>query len=796
MKVFVSLLFWGIALQVLGQEIQIKGIIFDDETRLDGVTVYELHSQRFAVSENGKFTLILPKKENITLIFRLLGYKTDTVYLSSASLNKPIEKLMRKEVVTLSEVEIRNNAIDEREQAGTILLQPRTLQNIPSPFLDFNQALMSIGLGISGNNELSSTYSVRGGSFDENLVYVNGMAVYRPFLVRAGEQEGLSFVNPDMVKSVEFSSGGWQPKYGDKLSSVLNVEYKQPKRLGANANVGMLGGSITLENATPHHNLTAVTSIRHKSAKYLFEFGGLPDIDGQYFPYFTDIQNYTQYDLSVKSKAPQTTTIGILTNYAVNSYEVIPQTRETTFGTLFESFHLTVGFDGKELMKYNTFQSSIRLQHRFSDKFKSDWIASGMRTREREFFNVESSYALCRLENPTLQDNDKCITTRGIASSYQIGRNILEAQIFALENRNILTINEKTTAQFGLRYDHETIQDYLKEYQITDSIDYVNLIYSYRSEANLQTHRSSGYIQLTYAPDSIHTFTFGGRFNYGSLNKELLASPRLQYSIKPLWKKDILFKTAIGLYGQPPFYREMRKFSGSVNTQLKAQQSLHAILGADYGFFLWKRPFRLITEGYYKYMWNVVAYDIDNVRLRYYGENNAVAYACGADVRISGEFVKGLESWFNVGYLNTKEDVNFDNRGFIRRPSDQRLTISIFFQDHILQNPSWRMNIRILYGSGLPFGPPNQPQYRQLFEAGTRYFRTDVGFNKVLWYRSKEKVNHKGIESCLIGAEVLNLLNVRNTVSFTWLRDYDGNQYGIPNTLTQRFFNIRVIVRY
>ncbi|MCS7004169.1 MAG: TonB-dependent receptor plug domain-containing protein [Cytophagales bacterium] len=784
--------FCGISV-AFSQTIRLKGTVYDDESALDGVVIYEIYTQKFTFSEKGSFTLEIPPTQNIGLVFRLLGYQTDTLYISASAIPALIKKQMIKETKILSDVEILAPT-QEREQAGTIILQPRTLQNIPSPFLDFNQALMSIGLGVSGNNELSSAYSVRGGNFDENLVYVNGMIVYRPFLVRAGEQEGLSFINPDMVKSVEFSAGGWQPKYGDKLSSVLNVEYKQPKRFSASFNAGLLGGSFTVENTIKR--VSTITSLRHKSAKYLFQFGGLPDIDGEYFPYFTDVQNYTHVVLSPLQKTSSSTTLGILTNYAANRYEVFPQARETTFGTLFENFRLNVDFDGKERMKYNTFQQSIRFQRRFSHRFQSDWIVSGMTTREREFFNTEAFYAICRLENPTLQDNNKCISTRGIASSYQVGRNILEAQVFATENRNLFVINEKFTAQFGLRYEQERIQDFLNEYQLTDSVDFIKAVYSFRSQASLYTDRTSGYGQLTFSTDTFHTLTVGMRFNYGSLNKQLLLSPRVQYSFRPHWRRDVVFKTALGFYAQPPFYREMRDPLGNVNTQLRAQQSFHAIVGMDYHFWMWRRIFRFIAETYYKNLWNVVAYDIDNVRLRYYGNNQAIAYAYGADIRINGEFVRELESWFNISYLQTRENVGFDHRNWIRRPSDQRITVSVFFQDHILQNPSWRMNIRILYGSGLPFGPPNQLQYRQFFEKGTRYFRTDLGFSKVVWYRSKQKVNHRSLESCLIGLDVLNLLNVRNTVSFTWLRDFDGNQYGVPNTLTQRFINFRIFIRY
>ncbi|MDW7693324.1 TonB-dependent receptor [Flammeovirgaceae bacterium SG7u.111] len=746
-------------------------------------------------NEKGEYRLALRPNKIFNIVISHSNFKSQRREITL----QPNETLILnfvlvEKTVQLQEVDITSQPNDDtRKEAGAVKVDPKTLQEIPTPFMDFNQALLSgAALGMSSNSELSSAYSVRGGNFDENLVYVNNMQIYRPFLVRAGQQEGLSFINPDLVKSVEFSSGGWQAKYGDKLSSSLNVDYKTPQRTSASMMLGLLGGSAHLEGISKNKKLSYLVGARHKSSKYLL---GTLETQGEYLPRFTDIQTFLTYDLSGKNKEAGTTTIDLLASYARNRYELTPTSRVTTFGTFNQVFRLNVGFVGNEELSYDTFQGGLRLKHKVGEKFTTSFITSAMGTKEREFVNVEGGYQLCDIgQNLNTGELNSCVLVRGIGSEFRYARNFLEAEIYSAESRNTWEVADHTKIEFGARLDYEKIDDKLHEYSFLDSAEYVQLTETITSENELESQRMSGYLQASHAIGYSHSLTYGLRATYWTLNEEWIFSPRLQYALQPDWYSDIVFTASVGLYQQQPFYREMRDFEGNVNTSLKAQSSLHTIVGMDYDFFQWGRPFKFITEVYYKKMWNLVPYDIDNVRLRYYAENNAVGYAWGADFRISGEFIPNTESWFNLSILKTEEDVEEDGRGYIRRPSDQRVTISFFFQDHLPNNPSVRVNFRALYGSGLPYGPPNTPQYRNSFSSGSNYFRTDMGFSKVVKFKQKE--GKRTFETLFIGLDILNVFGVSNNISFNWVPDFDGNQFAVPNSLSQRFFNLKAVLKY
>jgi hypothetical protein len=681
-----------------------------------------------------------------------------------------------------------------REEAGTIALDPVPLREVPSPFMDFNQAIVTIGMGVVGNNELSSSYAVRGGNFDENLVYVDNIQIYRPFLVRAGQQEGLSFVNPEMVASVEFSSGGWQPKYGDKLSSVMNIQYKKPNRSAGSVMVSLLGASAHFEGSTANGKFTHLTSVRYKSARYLLN---TLDVDGQYLPRFTDVQTYLTADLSGKGKPKGNTTLGLLLSYAANDYQVTPESRETKFGTFQQVFRLLVAFAGDESLRYNTAQGGLKLRHRFSPNFTTELIGSAMTTREREYINLEGGYRLCDVNTDFSSPNfNECAITRGLGTNFHFARNALDASIFALESRNDWRPTSNLRIEFGGRVNRESIGDILQEYNFTDSANFVNLTANLDVAHQVDSYRMSAYAQGSWSIDEQQTLTFGTRTNYWTQNGQFLLSPRLQYAFTPRWQKDIVLTAAVGLYHQPPFYRELRGFEGQLNRSLKAQQSMHAILGMDYNFSAWSRPFKFITELYYKNLWDVVPYDVDNVRLRYYANNDATATVVGADFRLSGEFIPGTESWMGLSLLSARENLGFDEQGSIRRPSDQRVTFSMFFQDHFPNNPSIRMHIRTLFGSGLPYGPPNNLRFRNALSAGSSYNRVDLGFSKLITFSADGQAKRQRLDSIWLGLEILNFFGADNNISFTWVSDFNNIQYAVPNSLSQRFFNLRMIVRY
>ena len=743
--------------------------------------------QGTATDETGAYSLSLPPG-TWTLRFRHIQHQeVQRLLVLLPGEIRELDLVLQTKTRVLQSVEIKDTR-DQRGEVSTLNIRPSVLRQIPTPFGDFNQALATVGLGVVSNSELSTAYSVRGGSFDENLVYVNGIEIYRPFLVRAGQQEGLSFVNPDLVQGVEFSSGGWQAKYGDKLSSVLNIQYKTPEKFAASASAGLLGTTAHVEGASRNQRITYLAGVRYKSARYLLN---TLETKGQYFPRFLDGQAMLNIALSKpKGLAAPRTNLAILFSLASNRYEVLPQDRQTDFGTFSQAFRLSVGFEGREQLSYDTRQIGLNLTHSWSDKLTSNLIASGLQTQEREYQNVEGAYRLCDVNtNLGSPDFNRCIVTRGAGSLYEYGRNELAANILSVESRNEYRPGPRSRIAFGVRYSHEAVTDRLSQYGFVDSADYVTITSRLEADLALRSQRWMGYAQHTLYLGDTQTLTYGLRLNHWSVNNQLLVAPRLQYAIKPRWKRDISFNLAAGIYQQPPFYRELRNFNGQLNRDLKAQESAHLIAGLDWNFKQWGRPFKFISEVYYKALWNVVPYDMDNLRLRYYATNSARAYAMGADFRLSGEFIKGTESWFALSVLSARERVDGDERGFIRRPTDQRITFTTYFEDHLPNNPSVRVNLRLLYGSGLPFGPANFPNLRAAFR-GPAYRRVDIGFSKTIDFKKEN-----GLKSLWLGLEILNLLGIDNTISYLWIRDFAGTQYAIPNGLSQRFFNLRVVAR-
>jgi hypothetical protein len=416
-------------------------------------------------------------------------------------------------------------------------------------------------------------------------------------------------------------------------------------------------------------------------------------------------------------------------------------------------------------------------------------------TRERENQDLEAGYRLCDV-GTNLGDStfDQCISERGIGTIYNYGRNSLTAEILNTNNRNELVLNEKNTIEFGAQYGVENIQDNLNEYSFIDSSDYINITENRNSSIDLSSQRIEGYLQHEVKPDSIIQITYGVRLNYWNLNDQLLVSPRAQLYIFPKWQKDVRFKAAAGVYQQTPFYRELRNFDGSVNRDVKAQRSYHGIIGTDYRFKIWARDFKFTAEAYVKYLDKVIPYDIDNVRIRYYPEVKAKAYNVGMDFRVGGEFIKGAESWFSLGILTSREDLENDDKGYIRRPTDQRLNLGIFFQDHLPKNPSVRMYVNLVYGTGLPFGPPRRPEFRAQLSAPS-YKRADIGFTKI-WLLNPEGLKKGNFKTVRFSAEVLNIIAANNTISYIWIQDVNGSTFAIPNTLSQRFLNFRIITEF
>ena len=758
---------------------------------ISNVSVLISNTNQGAITDkNGNFKIIIGEEDqNKYLVFRHIQYAEKKLKISEIDFND-FKLILEDSLRILDQVNVSDSRIVESNQnAGNFNLNPIDAQFIPAPSQDISNILITLP-GVSSSNEFSSAYNVRGGNYDENLVYVNNIPVYRPQIITSGQQEGLSFVNIDLTGGIEFSSGGWEAKYGDGLASTLNINYKKPTKLAGSVNVGLLGGSAHIEGITSNQRLSYLVGARHKSSTYLLN---TLETKGEYRPQFSDIQSYLKIDLSARDK-PNQTELGILFSYAQNRYLVEPTSRETTFGTFNNQLRLFVAFDGREKLTYDTWQSGLRLSHRISDSWRSHLILSGVYSREREYYDVESGYLLCNVNNdPGSEGFNECLTNIGIGTNYYSGRNLLDGKLLNVESRNEVILNEDNTIEFGFGVGYHEFDDVLNEYEFIDSSDYVTITDAVRSETNLNYSRIHGYLQNHSMVGSHHSMTYGIRMLYQSSRDEVLLSPRIQYSWNPAQMPNTFLKASIGMYHQAPLYREFRNDSGVINQELKAQKSVQGIVGMDVNFLKWGRPFKFITEVYYKNLWDVNPYNIENVRIRYFGDNIAKAFAAGIDFRLSGEFIPGDESWFSLGFMSTKEDLETDGRGFIPRPSDQRVNAAIFFQDHLPNLQTFRVYLRLLYSTGLPFSPPQNPEFRNVFR-GSDYQRIDIGFSKIIHF-NKGKPN-PFFKSLWISAEVLNLTGNQNTISYYWVTDVNNYNYAVPNSLSQRFFNVRGSLKF
>ena len=756
--------------EAVAQRISISGEINDSEgNTIPGVNITLSNGIGTASDSNGEFNLNLSGRlSEIIISFSHINYYTfiDTLSISDDPLYLQI--VLLEKTTMLDEISITEGR--SNSEVSLVTITPKSLAAFPSPSPDISRLLVSLP-GVISNNELSTSYSVRGGSFDENLIFVDDIPIYKPQIASNGQQEGLGFVNLSMVGEVSFSSGGWSPEYGDKLSSVMNIRYKKPQALFVNAMGGLLGGHLTVGSAIG--NTSFIAGIRHKNTRYLLNS---LETEGEYLPKFTDIQLYSTTAISPNAS------LTFLGGYARNRYEIIPTTRETEFGTFTQAYRLTVGFEGRDILSYDTYQGGIKLEKSFSEKMTSALILSAVKTLESEYTEVEGGYRLCDVnKNIGSASFNECAVVLGIGTLFDHRRNYLNGVVYNAELKNQLELSNGDLISGGISWNYQSFTDRVSEYNFTDSAGYVTELHSINALPELDQHNANGYLQLEKSSGA-HEFTIGARVIHRFITDEFTLSPRFSYSYNA--NKVLQWKFASGIYRQLPVYREYRGPVGQINNALKMQASWHIIAGMDRDLTIWERPFKLVTEVYYKYLWNVNPYEVDNVRIRYFANNNARAYATGADFRLSGEFIKNTESWFSLGFLSTKENVEGDGKGFIRRPMDQRMTMAIFFQDHLPNNPSFQVNVHVQIGSGLPFGPPNDVLNRNTFR-GDAYRRVDIGFSKVY-------TKWSGIDEFIISAEILNLTGSRNVISYTWINDVYGRSFAVPNTLSARFLNIKL----
>ena len=812
------------------------GKITDNENEaIEDVSISILGSSQSSVYTNakGEFNYTIPSNTDVTLVFYHLNFSQvqRTVKLSSGE-KLDISKRLNSKELTIGVVEITS----ENRFKDATSLDPINVTHIPTASQDFNAILFTLP-GVSNRNELSSSYSVRGGNFDENLVYVNGIEVYRPFLTRSGQQEGLSFINPDLVASILFSAGGFEAKYGDKMSSVLDVQYRKPRKFAGTVSGSLLGSNLHLEGASKNYRFTWLMGARYKTNKYLL---GKTDSKGDYKPFFGDFQLYTTFDITPNWE------LDFLGNFASNKYQFVPENRETDFGTLDKALRLKIYFDGQEIDQFNTMMGALSaIYNSNSQKLNLKFIGSAFRSKEEEAFDIQGQYFIGELETDLGDENfGDVVTERGIGTFINHGRTNLEAYVFSGDHKGTYTEGKKQLL-WGVKYSNEQITDKLSEWKYVDSAGFslptpygpvenpgdIQLQDVVKQKIRITSNRVSGYLQGSLTKDTKDTSTIsatlGIRANYWDFNNQALVGPRGTFGIKPNWKRDFLFRFSSGYYYQPAFYRELRGRDGVVNQNIKAQTSIHFVLASDYNFKAWKRPFKFVAEAYYKYLDNLIPYEIDNVRIRYSAKNNARGYATGIDLKVNGEFVKGLESWASMSIMETREDLKDDfyfdyynsegekivpgytansvrtdsirnEPGYIYRPTDQRVSFGLFFQDKMPKLPDLKMHLNLLFGTGVPFGAPGTERYQQVLRMPP-YRRVDIGFSYQALKENrtvKPKSVIRYIKSLWISLEVFNLLGTNNTVSYIWVEDVTNRQYAVPNYLTQRQLNLRIILKF
>ena len=837
-RFILSIIFIGFLASIGMTQSVIQGRITnaDSGQPVEFVTVYvDGTSNATETNRNGRYRLEVPSGEPFTIIMTRIGYAKQSVNIDALRRGQNKSVKMELEVAESDlEVVVEESKLEQTEMVRETLEE---FKLIPSTTGNFESILPSIALGASGGTggELSSQYNVRGGNYDENLVYVNDFEIFRPQLIRSSQQEGLSFPNPDLISNIAFSSGGFQARFGDKTSSVLDIQYKRPDEFKGSVGFSLLGATAHLEGSkelgkNSYNKLRYLVGARYKTNRYLL---GSLDTEGQYTPNFVDLQSYITYDISRDLQ------LAVIANYNQSQFDFIPRERNTAFGSFFTTLRLSSVFEGQERDDYTNGMVGTSLTYipeRDKNPLFLKLLASTYRSDESETFDIQSFYNLAQVETGLGENSGDDIAVIGTGIQHEFARNNLESSVTNLQHRGGLELQledvggaEKTHfLQWGLQVQHERFDDELNEWERLDSAGFslpfdpevVNLFEVTKSTNDISSTRFTGFFQDSYTIVNPNSFelkaTVGTRLAYWTLNNEFLVSPRAQLLYKPLsWDSDISFKLAGGVYYQPPFYRELRRPDGSLNLDLNSQRSIHAVAGLTYDFGEEKngrKKYRFITEAYYKKLDNVISYEIDNIRIRYSGENDSRGYVAGIDFRINGELVPGVDSWLNVSLLNAREtiedvqhlrfnpsDTTATEVDFVPRPTDQLFALSLFFQDYLPNNENFKMHLNLSYGAGLPFGIEGD---NQIFRNNFRYRayqRVDIGFSLALFNREKNQ-NSGNLFSWSNGAwvslEVFNLLDIENVASNTFIRTVFDQQFAIPNNLTSRRVNLRFKVEF
>lgn len=739
-------------------------------------------------SLKGDYSLQLQSADSVEIRFSMVGYKTKVRTLRRPRGKQTMQVVLHSSDNALSEVTITGKRI---ETGQTQELSKEHLKSMPSTTGNAVEEMIQSQAGVSTHSELSSQYNVRGGSFDENSVYINNVEIFRPFLVRSGQQEGISVINPDMVEKIGFSTGGYEARYGDKMSSALNIEYRRPKRFEASATASMLGASAFVGMSNKKFSWS--NGLRYKTTKYLL---GSMDTKGEYQPTFIDYQTYLTYSPNKRWD------IKFLGNISDNHYNFTPEDRETNFGTMENVKAFKVYFDGQEKDVFRTFFGSLGITRKFNENTSLSLIASAFNTREQEKYDIQGQYWLTQTETSE---------NLGVGTYFQHTRNYLKAHV---ESAKLLfkTKQKKHDIEAAFTYKWEHIEENSVEYEMRDSSKYsiphtgkdLYMIYSMRAKNTLTANRVEAYAQDTYRftgseGKTLYTLNYGLRLAYWSFTKETILSPRLSLGIIPAFNENITMRFATGLYYQAPFFKEIRDTTttngityASLNRKAKSQRSIHFIAGFDYRFKMNNRPFKFTAEAYYKALGNLVPYSVNNVKVVYYGDNMCSGHAAGLDLKLFGEFVPGTDSWVSLSLMNTSMKLNGKS---IPLPTDQRYAVNLFFTDYFPGTTRWKMSLKLALADGLPFSAPHRELESNVFRAPA-YKRADVGLNYRIIDNSDHHKKRNPIRNLWVGAECLNLFGINNVNSYYWITDVTGQQYAVPNYLTGRQINVKLSVDF
>jgi CarboxypepD_reg-like domain/TonB-dependent Receptor Plug Domain len=833
MRILIAVLFllMGTAATAQKNFAWVSGRVIDEnEKPIAGASVVILGKTSGVVSsDSGTFRIKVPAGKTIALVFSSTGFaETQKNFFLSTDEEEKLTVRMEKGGKTLETVVVQDER--DRQEAGLVRINPKNALTLPST-IGGVEGLIKILVG--SNNELSSQYSVRGGNYDENLIYLNDFEVFRPYLVRSGQQEGLSFINPELAKNVNFYNGGFQAKYGDKMSSVLDVQYKKPKNFGGSVYVSLLEQGFHIEGSAKKGNVTYLLGIRNRSNRNLLSS---QEVQGAYTPTSNDVQGFVTWKASDKLQ------FEFLGNFSGTKFTLIPQSAQKTssvFSPLFTAnLGLDIFFEGQERDNYNTSLLGLSMIHQPSKKLKLKWMLSRFSNKENENFDIAGSYLFGDRDfDNTSSTFGQIVNPLGAGYYQNYARNSLDIEVWNATHRGSLD-KGKHFVQWGTTLEQTKINDKINEWEYKDSAGYslpfnpsiLQLSNVIKATSIIDVQKYSGYIQDNIRlGDSLRNITLqaGVRFNYNSLNKELLVSPRAQLSFKPNWKRNMIFKLAAGIYNQPPFYRELRRYNGTINRDVLAQKSYQFVAGMDYNFTgPGGRPFKITTEAYYKSLHDVVPYDIDNVKLRYFGSNNAKAYAAGVEFRLFGELVKDAESWLSIGLMRTRENLNNDfyyqyknaageiitaqttdrkpvdsiknEVGWLRRPTDRLITVGLYLEDYLPTNKNFKVHLNMIYGSNMSYNIPNSVKYRNALIISP-YIRVDIGFSVLLLGEKNKRRSHnpfKDFDNIWASFEVFNLIDRPNTISYQLIKDFANNTYSIPNRLTPRLVNFKLVARF